>query len=194
MWGQTPGTSRSTPNAHEAGYAPGVEPLEGWDTRQRQTADGAVESEQRVALREPVVAFDRDGAETLGRRYWEEVRRSTGGLVRPRRRGETVQLRLAGRGPVLLRFGAPSVETSRHLARCAYPIAGGLLAQRASGEIRFEQRGLELRSSIRGFYPALAARTGRPDWTGALYARVQSRLHVAISRRYFAALIREARR
>lgn len=171
-----------------------MDTLEGWDSRQRQTADGAVESEQRVLLRQPVVAFDGDGAAALGRRYWEEVRRSTGGLARPRSRGAALELRIAGRGPVLLRFDAPSVEFSTDLARCAYPIAGGLLAQRASGEIRFEQRGLELRSAIRGFYPALAARKGRPDWTGALYGRVQSRLHVAISRRYFAALIREAGR
>ena len=40
-------------------------------------------------------------------------------------------------------------------------------------------------ATIRGFYPRLAAREGRSDWTGALYSHVQSRIHVAISRRYF---------
>jgi hypothetical protein len=167
--------------------------LDGWDSRHRQTEDGAVESEQRVSLQRPVVAFDRDGARALGRRYWQEVRRSTGGVARPRVRGGGVELRILGRGPALLRFDAPSLEATPEVARCAYRIAGGLLAQRASGEILFEQRGLELRSAIRDFYPALAAREGRPHWTGALYGRVQSRLHVAISRRYFASLIREAR-
>ena len=171
--------------------------LEDWDSRQRQTSDGAVESEQRVSLREPVVGFDDVGARALGRRYWQEVHRSTGGLVQTRVGAQALELRVLGRGPVLLRFGAPEVEASPRLARCAYPIAGGILAQREAGEIRFEQRdsgGLELRSAIRGFYPSLAAREGRPHWTGALYGRVQSRLHVAISRRYFAALIREAGR
>ena len=42
--------------------------------------------------------------------------------------------------------------------------------------------------------PSLAARQGERDWTGALYSQVQSRVHVAISRRYFARLIGEARR
>jgi hypothetical protein len=79
--------------------------------------------------------------------------------------------------------------------RCTYPIAGGLLAQRPAGEILFEQAGGSepvLRSAIRGFFPRLAARHGRPDWTGALYTRVQSRIHVAVSRRYFARLVAEA--
>ena len=171
--------------------------LEGWDSRQRQTSDGAIESEQRVSLRAPVVAFDNEGARVLGREYWQEVRRSTGGLVLTRVHAEALELRVLGRGPVLLRFGSANVEASPELARCAYPIAGGLLAQRPAVEIRFEQRdsgGLELRSAIRGFYPSLAAREGRPHWTGALYGRVQSRLHVAISRRYFATLIRDSGR
>jgi hypothetical protein len=72
-----------------------------------------------------------------------------------------------------------------------------LLAQRPAGEIAFAQVGrspLVVRSTIRGFFPSLAARQGERDWTGALYSQVQSRVHVAISRRYFARLIREARR
>jgi hypothetical protein len=80
---------------------------------------------------------------------------------------------------------------------CRYPIEGGLLAQRPAGEILFEQTGgpvSVLRSAIRGFFPRLAARQGRPDWTGALYNRVQSRIHVAVSRRYFSRLIAEAGR
>ncbi len=48
---------------------------------------------------------------------------------------------------------------------------------------------IELRSAIRGFYPTLAAHAGRRNRTGALYNTVnKSRIHVAISRRYFASL------
>src|SRR5215208_3485223 len=51
--------------------------MNGWETWQRQTVDGAVESEQRVAVREPVVDFSAAGAERLGRAYWREVERFT---------------------------------------------------------------------------------------------------------------------
>lgn len=170
--------------------------MQGWENGQRQTADGAVESEQSVVLREPVVEFSSAGAAHLGEAYWQEVERVTRGLVRARSRGDTLVLRLLGRGPALLRFGPPSLQATEALVRCSYPIAGGLLARRAAGEIVFAQVGgseLVLRSSIRGFFPSLSAREGRPDWTGALYSHVQGRIHVAISRRYFSRVLREAR-
>ena len=44
--------------------------MEGWQTSHRQAPDGAIESEQRVALTGPVVKFSRAGAERLGRSYW----------------------------------------------------------------------------------------------------------------------------
>lgn len=170
--------------------------MEGWESWQRQTDDGAVESEQRVALKKPVVAFSPAGAEQLGRAYWRAVERLTGRLVRARERTGTVELQLLGRGPALLRFGGPTVEATGALVRCSYSIEGGLLAQRPAGEIVFAQVGgsaLDVRSTIRGFFPSLAARTGGPDWTGALYNQVQSRIHLAVSRRYFARLIADAR-
>lgn len=166
--------------------------MDGWEAWQHQTSDGAVESEQRVALDRPVVEFSTAGAERLGRAYWREVRRLTGSLVRPRERGGALELRLLGGGPVLLRFGQPTVEASDSRAACSYPIQGGLLASRAAGEIAFEQTAGSIRSTIRGFFPRLAAREGEPDWTGALYNQLQSRAHVAISRRYFQRLIAEA--
>ena len=49
---------------------------------------------------------------------------------------------------------------------------------------------VELSSRISGFVPRLAAKPGRPPWTGTLYDQVQSRIHVAISRRYFSRLAR----
>jgi len=174
-----------------------VEDVDGWQTRQRQTQDGAVESEQLAALAAPVVEFSQAGAEHLGRAYWREVERVTARLVSARERTGSIELRLLARGPALLRFGAPTYEVTGTRACCRYPIEGGLLAQRPVGEILFEQAGGEapfVRSAIRGFFPRLAARQGRPDWTGALYNRVQSRIHVAVSRRYFSRLIAEAGR
>jgi hypothetical protein len=162
-----------------------------WETSQRQTPDGAVESQQRVVLEAPVVGFDAAGASELGERYWREVQRATHGLVRARRSGESVELRLLGRGPLLLSFATPTIEASRGSVRCTFPISGGLLTRRAAGELSFAQVDgdrIELRSAIRGFYPSLAAHDGRRDWTGALYNSVQSRIHVAISRRYFTRL------
>lgn len=171
--------------------------MDGWEAWQRQNSDGAVESEQRVRLSAPVVDFSIAGAEHLGRSYWNEVERVTRRLVRARQRDGRLELRMLGAGPALLRFGRPTVHATSDLAYCSYPIEGGLLAQRAAGEIIFEQVGSPaavVRSTIRGFLPSLAARRGRPDWTGAFYNRVQSRAHVAISRRYFARLIAEARK
>jgi hypothetical protein len=171
--------------------------VEGWETWQRQTGDGAIESRQRVALRGPVVEFSEAGAERLGLAYWREVRRVTCGLVRARARNGVLQLRLLGVGPPLLAFGRPTFHATSTLVRCSYPIEGGLLAQRPAGEIVFDQLDGSpsvVRSTIRGFFPSLAARQGERDWTGALYSQVQSRVHVAISRRYFARLIAEARR
>lgn len=170
--------------------------MDGWQTSQGQTEDGAVESEQRVVLPGLVVECSEAGAERLGRAYWHEVERVTRRLVRARESSGRLELRVLGRGPVLLRFGRPGLESTNGLVSCRYPIEGGLLAQKAAGEIVFAQAGGAtpvLRSTIRGFFPSLAARQGEPDWTGALYNQVQSRIHVAISRRYFARLIEEAR-
>jgi hypothetical protein len=164
----------------------------GWRSSHRQTDAGAVESQQRATLEVPVVDFSEEGARDLGERYWAQVERSTLGLVRAQYRGESLELRIVGGRPLLLRFAPPQLEVTATLVRCTYPIVGGLLARRPDGEIGFEQsRGgpAELTSTIRGFFPRLAARQGRPDWSGALYNLVQSRVHVAISRRYFASLI-----
>jgi len=175
---------------------PGVAEVEGWEAREGQRDDGAVESEQRVVLRTPVVEFSVSGGEYLGRAYWREVERITGRLVQARERRGSIELRLLGHGPSLLRFGSPTIEATPTLVCCRYPIEGGLLARRPAGEIVFAQIGdgqPVVRSAIRGFFPSLASRTASPDWTGALYNRVQSRIHLAVSRRYFARLIAETR-
>ena len=156
--------------------------MDGWEAWHRQAPDGAIESEQRIALARPVVEFSISGAERLGRSYWREVQRLTGSLVRPRERAGALELRLLG-GPVLLRFDRPTLEANETRAFCSYPIAGGLLARQAAGELTFEQTAGTLRSTIRGFFPRLAN-----------YDRLQGRMHVAVSRRYFRRLIAEAAR
>ena len=169
--------------------------VEGWEAWQGQRDDGAVESEQRAVLRTPVVAFSETGGERLGRVYWREVERVTGRFVQARERHGSIELRLLGRGPSLLRFGRPTIKATTTSVCCRYPIEGGLLAQRPAGEIIFAQAGdgpPVVRSAIRGFLPSLASRTASPDWTGALYNQVQSRIHLVISRRYFARLIAES--
>jgi hypothetical protein len=170
--------------------------LREWESTQRQTALGAVESEQRVRLVRPVVDGSVDGAQRLGSAYWREVERFTFGLVRVRQGLHGMELRLLGRRPLLLAFGRPVTDIAEGSVRCGYPITGGLLAHQPGGEIVFAQDQvgdrLWLRSTITGFFPALAARPGEPDWTGALYSQVQRRIHLAISRRYFSRLIGEA--
>jgi hypothetical protein len=155
--------------------------VDGWESWQRHTSDGAIEAEQRVALGRPVVDYSAAGAERLGRTYWREVRRVTRSLVGVDERDGAVALRLLRRGPVLLRFGRPALEADGVRAACTYPIAGGLLTRRPGGEIAFEQTSTGLRSTIHGFFPRIA-----------FYDRLQGRAHVAVSRRYFRRLIAEA--
>jgi hypothetical protein len=169
-----------------------------WQSSEDRATDGAVSSRQGVETRTPVVPASREGALRLSTVYWREVERSMAGTVRPRRRGGGIELQVAGFGPVLLRFGPPEVTLTDTVVACAHPIEGGLLCRRPGGRIWFEQRiangGVCCVSGIDGFYPMLAARPDAPAWTGELYKRVQSRLHVAVSRRYFARLVREAGR
>jgi hypothetical protein len=82
--------------------------LRGWESTQRQTALGAVESEQRVRLVRPVVDSCVDGAQRLRSAYWREVERFTFGLLCARHGLHGVQLRLLGRRPLLLALASPS--------------------------------------------------------------------------------------
>jgi hypothetical protein len=69
-----------------------------------------------------------------------------------------------------------------------YAIAGGALVRRAGGSITLAQARAEpwvIRSTVTGFQPLLPA---------PVYRLIQSRLHVAISRRYFRRLLAGARR
>jgi hypothetical protein len=167
----------------------------GWESVEERSGDGAVSSVQRARFGRPVVAFSEAGARQLSSTYWREVERSTRRLVWATDSAGGVSLRAFGRGPALLCFGPPEITATPAVVGCGHAIAGGLLARRPSGEIRFEQRaqddGVLVVSAISGFHPTLAARPGMPVWTGELYKRVQSRLHVFVGRRYFDCLVQE---
>lgn len=161
------------------------------------TLGAGVDSEQAFPLAAAVVPISLTGARRLGRAYWEEVERTTRGLVTVRPAGGGVELRLLGSGPVVLRFGPPALEADSVSVSCAYPILGGVLARSRGGVLALAQErrgGWRLRTAIRGFSPRLGPRPGRPRWTGFLYAHVQVRLHRAVGRRYAARLVREAPR
>lgn len=157
----------------------------------------AVDSEQRFPLLHPVVPMTPTGARRLGQAYWEEVERTTRGLVSVRSTGGRVELRLLRSGPLLLGFGPAEHQVTPTSVSCSYRIVNGLLARAEGGVLALAQERagpLYLRTSVRGFFPRLGALSGRPRWTGFLYAHVQARLHRAVARRYVARLIREARR
>jgi hypothetical protein len=170
---------------------------ESWSSTQTRSPSGAFESVQRTAFSTPVVERSAAGAKLLGEVYWREVQRSTFGVIRVRRGADGLDLRLFGVGPALLRFGRPEQAVGTTMVRCLYPIRGGLLVRVPGGSISFTQAGsdaVEVTSAIAGFFPRLAARRQGRRWHGLLYPQVQARLHVALGRRYFARLWREARR
>jgi hypothetical protein len=172
------------PCPHEAGE---------WSSSHRRRSDGAIESTQRMVASRPVVEWTVDGARMLGEAYWREVERLTRGLVRTRSRASGLELRVARRGPTLLRFGTPQLSVTTDVVSMTYPITGGMLARRAAGSITLSMHGgadsVELRSAIAGYHPTLAARPGAPAWTGELYDQIQARVHARVSRGYFHRLI-----
>ena len=168
---------------------------EAW--RQSRGPTGAFASVQRISLPYPAVEHSAAGARRLGGLYWHELVRSTFGLVRAQVCSNAIELRLLGRGPALLRFGREEPTVTSDSVACRYPILGGLLARTAGGSISFTQTAehpVEVRSEIDGFVPRLATRRVRRGWSGVLYPQVQTRLHVAFGRRYFARLRTEAAR
>ena len=166
--------------------------FDGWLSTQLRTDSGSIESDQSIRVGGPVVANSDQGARLLGRLYWLEIVRTSRGLVRAREHGGGVELRLAGRGPALLRFGPLEVVVEEHRVACRYPIRGGLLALREGGALVLSQVGgerPELHTAVNGFFPRFGVRAGFPRWSGPLYELVQRHVHVAISRRYFARVL-----
>jgi hypothetical protein len=158
--------------------------LEGWRSTQVRGDNGVVYSDERVRAKHAVVAPTPEGALLLGHRYWSEVGRASRGSLRVREAARGVELRLLAFGPTLLRFGLPEVDVGANGVSCRYPIRGGLLARRPGGAIALSQSRAdepELRATVTAFVPRLAL--------PLLYDRLQHRLHVRISRRYFRRLI-----
>ena len=143
----------------------------------------AVESEERAYSPLAIVRASQADGRRLAAAYWHEVERTTGGLVRVRETSDGLALRALG--APLLKFGLPRIDAAGDRVACRYPIKGGLLARRSGGSIAFEQYGKVLTSSISGFHPRLGLLPG-------LYSHVQARIHAAVSRRYFARVLRES--
>ena len=169
--------------------------LHNWHTTEKVLASGGFESTQRVLASEPVVESSESGARWLGIAYWQAVNRVTHGGVRARWTDDGGRLTLLG-GVSLLSFGAPELAFSDNVVSCRYAIKGGLLALRAGGSVTLAQRHadgeVELSVIVEEYLPRLAARLGAPRWTGTLYAKGQSPLHAAVSRRYFELLASRA--
>ena len=167
--------------------------MTGWETNERVLESGAVESRQRVLVAGPVVEASEAGARTLGVTYWRTVDRFTRGSVRASWSGGGGKLRLFG-GAALLTFGPPQLEIADGLVACRHEIRGGILALQAGGSVTLAQRPegeqQELSVTVEEYLPRLAAKTGAPYWTGALYIKGQSPFHAAVSRRYFEMLVR----
>ena len=169
--------------------------LHRWHTRERVLNSGGLESTQRVLASKPVVESSESGARWLGLAYWQAVSRVTRGGVRARWTDDGGRLTLLG-GASLLSFGAHELAFSGEVVSCRYAIQGGLLALRAGGSVTLAQRRaddeVELSVIVEEYLPRLAARLGAPRWTGTLYAKGQSPLHAAVSRRYFGLLASRA--
>ena len=158
--------------------------IEAWSTVHARSDDGPLTSVPRARSARPVVEKSDAGAKDLGQRYWREAARASRGLVHCRQEPVGVELRLLGRGPVLLSFlpAETSVDGSR--VSCNYAIRGGLLTRREGGTLALSQIGraeVELRTEVTEFVPRL----------GVTLGFVQRRFHAAISRRYFARLVAE---
>jgi hypothetical protein len=168
----------------------------GWSSTGQRTDTGAVFFQQSACPPRPAVDLSEAGARELAERYWDEVEAFTCRLVRAGKRGDGLELRLLGRW-TLLSFGALQTLVDSSQASSRFPILGGTLARMPGGSITFSQTiapELELRTTVNGFLPRLARRTGSWGWIGALSWEIQRRLHVAISRRYLGRLVDQASR
>jgi hypothetical protein len=150
--------------------------LEGWSTSDRRRDDGAVESVQRVRAI-PFVERTEAGARRLGETYMRAV---AWGPVRVRR----LEVRLLALPPALLAFDGPELAADAERIACRYRIRGGVLARKAGGTLVLAYEDGELSVAVEGFFPRLAV----------LHHAIQSRIHAAVSRRYFRMLLAEAPR
>jgi hypothetical protein len=157
--------------------------LAGWRSRYVRGADGAIASDESINA----VGTGSADAAHLADLYWLAVARASGGLVRTRVTKRGVELRLLGT-VCLLHFGLPELSHDADVVCCRYTIVGGVLARRPGGRLVLSERVRPepvLRAAVEGFFPRLGVRP---------IQALQHRLHVTVSRRFFAAVIAEAPR
>jgi hypothetical protein len=126
-----------------------------------------------------------DGARALGDWYWDELVRTSRGLLRVRPDDGGVRLVL-GRGPTLFRFGAPEHVVDGPNVVCRFAILGGALASGPGGALSIAQRGgdtARLEVTVTDYLPRLAGRGARFH-RGLLYTGLQAPLHRSVSRRF----------
>jgi hypothetical protein len=149
-------------------------------------------SVERMELPRRLVPATREGARALGEWYWEELERSTRGLIRARSDDEGLRVVL-GRAVTLLRFGPPDLGVAGEDVECRYPIVGGKLVSYPGGSLTIAQRDgvvTQLEVTVTEYRPSLAERGSRLH-RGVLYTALQAPLHRSVSRRF---LTRTARR
>ncbi len=150
------------------------------------------ESVDCIALAGPLVPATPDGAQSLGRWYWDELERTSRGLLRARTEPDGIRLVL-GRSVTLLRFGNGEVELGAGTVACRYPIVGGALVSDPGGSLTIAQRDgavPQLEVTVQGYRPSLVHRGARLH-RGIFYRVLQAPLHRSVSRRFLA---RTARR
>ena len=151
--------------------------MQHWQSIERREADGTLSTEQRIRLAAPVVPVSEEGARRLSRLYWDEVARATRAVVRRREADGRVELLPRVGRRALLRLGPAELTVGDGAVSASHAIEGGFLSGGPGGSITFEQRDGVLRCAVEGF------RASR--W----YGRLQARIHVGISRRYFRRLL-----
>ena len=158
--------------------------MRGWETAERLLESGGYESRQRALVDRPIAEESEAGARWLGVAYWHAVGRVMRGTVRASWSQHGGTLRVLG-GAALLGFGPPELHVEPGAIACRYAIRGGLLALRAGGSVTLAQVALddayELSVVVEEYLPRLA---------GVAYAKAQSPVHAAVSRRYFEQLER----
>jgi hypothetical protein len=152
----------------------------------------AIASVESIELGAPLVPATGDGARALGEWYWDELRRTSRGLVQAREDDAGVRLVLGG-AATLFRFGPPELVVDDADVVCRYPILGGALASSPGGALSIVQRGGDgprLEVVVTEYRSRLAERGARFH-RGLLYTALQAPLHRRVSRGF---LRRTARR
>jgi hypothetical protein len=175
---------------------------------ERVSQTGAVGSVQEAEVTLPSAVLERlwspEYLERLARAYWRHLTRATLGLVKIAYEPGSRAAVLVSRRLPLLRFRAPSYETSADEGCVTWQIERGLLVAsegRDNGFLRIrvrrrrdprpvEEATVEVRLEVRNFYPWLRG-SGRFARFGAwLYGQTQLRIHVLVCNAFLRSLAR----